>query len=137
MPPADRAPVYVAQVMSTNVFSVPANMPVAEVSRILTERRFTGAPVVDAEGKLIGVISQTDLLSDKVQRAASEGDAAAPVQTAESVMTPLVCTVPRDTDIRAAARLMVNEKIHRLIVTDGERVVGIVSTLDLLRAFAE
>jgi len=144
-------PKTVAEFMAQDVVTIRASATIDEVAKTLVDRHISGAPVVDAEGVPVGVVSQTDLLASRVPKGESEPDAIfddtdtsiSDTQrlmrnpTAEMVMTPMVLSVSRDTDVRTAARIMVAEKVHRLLVTDGEKVVGIISTLDLLRALVE
>jgi CBS domain-containing protein len=108
--------------MSRYVVSVTDDTPVIEVARILAERRFSGLPVLDHEGSLVGMVSDFDLL-------ARDGD------TAGDVMSPDVVTVAEDADIRVARALLIAPRLARLPVFRGRELVGIVSRGDILREF--
>ena len=79
-------------------------------------------PVVNSDGEAVGVITSTDLLEDlKDGRPVSE------------IMTDNVFTVPKYNDVSIAARIMRNHKIHHVVVTHENQVVGILSSYDLLK----
>lgn len=132
-----------------------------ELARVLEENRISGAPVIDAEDKVVGVVSKTDLI-----RRCSEGTVEVPPAYLFELIRertrcvgggaddepcnlpePLVCvadimttdsvTVVADTPATYVARLMFQKRIHRVVVVDQERFpLGIITSLDLLGAFA-
>ena len=108
--------------MSRYVVSVTEETPVIEVARILAERRFSGLPVLNGEGDVVGMVSDFDLL-------ARDGD------TAGEVMSPDVVKVAEDADIRTARTLLIEQRLARLPVFRGNELVGIVSRGDILREF--
>jgi CBS domain-containing protein len=83
-------------------------------------------PVVDDEDQLIGVITSTDLIPGF--------SAKIPVSR---IMSTKVYTVTPDTDVAMAAQMMRQYRIHHVVVTDGSKVVGVLSSFDLLRLIAE
>lgn len=146
-------------VMNPNVITVREDLSVQELAQFLTEHGISGAPVEDRDGRIIGVVSLTDIAENTsegtgVEAAQSdfyirsweypvEGeelsglhieDAGVPVS---EIMTPTVFTVSPDTQISEIARTMVSGRIHRLLVTDSDHLVGIVTTLDLLKVMAK
>jgi CBS domain-containing protein len=138
--------------MTSQVITVAPETPVAEVLRLLTERRISGAPVVEA-GRVIGMVSEGDLLWREGRLNAPVYltllDAVIPIggthfeeelrkatgATARDVMTaPPICIVP-EADVSVAASRMLEHKINRLPVVDGNgHLLGIVARADLLRA---
>ncbi|HEX4823200.1 MAG TPA: CBS domain-containing protein [Candidatus Polarisedimenticolaceae bacterium] len=146
---------YVASdIMSKDVFCVRKDTDLRDLGKLFLSRNITGAPVLDLEGDLCGVISQTDLLyyqlsrddelivpSDFYQRARVDGRPIAQgfqiedvnTATVEEVMTPVVHAVSGTTPVGEIARLMTRRHIHRVIVREGKKVAGIISALDLLR----
>jgi len=146
----------VKDLMAADVLCIPSTSTVAEATQLLREHGVNGAPVVDATGKPIGVVSRTDLLSGCVQaeverqrvyyRSASGELPGAPTndlvpafgqQRVSEIMMSLVFSVQKDDPVRKAAELMAIEGIHRLIVLDGTRLVGILSASDLVQAVAK
>jgi len=113
-------PIRVRDIMSRYVVTVTEDTSVLEVARILAERRFSGLPVCDSEGGIVGMVSDFDLL-------ARDGE------TVGEVMTPDVVTVSEDTDIQEARRLLIEQRLARLPVYKGRELVGIVSRGDILR----
>lgn len=146
-----------ADIMQTNVITVTEDAPLSEVETLLSENRITGMPVTDEAGELVGVISVTDL----IERYTEDSDARPrrgrgfydvttygleeedletfevpkeSEETAGSLMTAEVLTVKAETPLRLVAKEMVKHKVHRLLVSEGRKTVGIISTMDLLRA---
>ncbi len=120
--PSSTNPIRVRDIMSRYVVSVTEETPVIEVARILAERRFSGLPVLNHEGDVVGMVSDFDLL-------ARDGE------TAGEVMSPDVLTVSEDTDIREARALLIEQRLARLPVFRGRELVGIVSRGDIQREF--
>ena len=136
--------------MSHSVIAIPQEMPLAAAARVLSRAQITGAPVVDADGVCVGVVSATDFL-----RLANPDPRAAPTNCvcsdwqllerhdlpADEVrrhMTPDPVTVRPRTPVGELARLMLDAHIHRLIVVDAKgRPAGVVSSTDLIAAVAQ
>ncbi|WP_369213302.1 CBS domain-containing protein [Streptomyces flavofungini] len=144
----------IGSVMTGEVVSARYGTPFKEVAKRLSEHRISGLPVIDADDKVIGVISETDLLVREARasgpdrprrrprmpllpgRAAREGRAKATARTAGQLMSaPPVCAHADDT-IAEGARAMARHKVERLpVVDDEDRLVGIVTRRDLLQVF--
>lgn len=157
-PAVERHARRVKDVMNADVMTVADDMTTDELVRYLNEREISGAPVVDAQGHLVGVVSMTDIgrhlaepsdfassrpefyrdtadettLEDLGQRYVEERTV-----TVRDVMTPVVHQVPATAAVAEAARMMVEHHIHRLVVTQGREPVGILTSMDLLRVVAE
>jgi len=121
-------------VMSSPVVSVPPDAPLKDVASLLVERRINAVPVVDAGDRLLGIVSEADLLPLETGIGPAPGRVAA--QTAREVMRRSVYTLTGDTDATAAARLMLRHRLKSVPVVAGERVVGMVARRDLLRLIA-
>jgi CBS domain-containing protein len=123
--------------MTRHVATLSPLTTVGEAARLLTEQRITGAPVVDAKGNLLGIVSQTDLVRHQGAGAEpwpgepSKDPALTPVL---SLMTGSVVTCEEDTPLDEVARVMLDRRIHRVLVTREGRVCGILTAMDLLRA---
>jgi predicted transcriptional regulator len=149
----------VKDLMNPDVMTVPDEMTTDEVARYLIEREISGAPVVDSQGHLIGVVSMTDIgrnvaepsdvqssrgssfyrddavdltLEDLGQRYVEER-----AVTVRDVMTPVIHQVPVTASVAEVARIMVRQHIHRLVVTQGKDPVGIITSMDLLKIVAD
>ncbi|WP_316525902.1 CBS domain-containing protein [Kitasatospora brasiliensis] len=131
--------------MTSPVVLVSPETGFREIVALLSEYEITGVPVVDAEGRPLGVVSEADLLRTLAAQEdpasllpAPESAQAGPdgeVTAADLMTAQPVCTTP-DTSVVAAARMMSRHGLKRLPVLDEEgRVVAVVSRGDLLRVF--
>lgn len=141
----------VESVMSRKVLTIARDRPIAEAAELLDRRHIGGLVVIDDDGKPIGVVSLTDLVDParvtEGHPMSYEHDAADPPAAAAiagratvrvaDVMSPFIVAIEAGASIAAAARLMLTDDIHRLVVTRGGRMIGIVTTTDLLRGFLE
>jgi CBS domain-containing protein len=141
----------VGDVMTTSVVTVNQSRPLKEVAEILIERGISGVPVVDDPGDVVGVVSEADFLfkesgpearrqrpfgrlfGDSKAMAARQQKLSA--TTAGEAMTSPPITVRPAQTIVEAARLMTGHLVNRLVVMDGDDLVGIVTRADLVRAF--
>lgn len=150
-------PITAADVMNPNVLAVQADMTVEELASFLIENEISGAPVEDAAGRLMGVVSVTDLALSVARGTDLASDQSNPdffvrewgntlsrdeveelrfgeenEMKVRDIMTPAIYSVDEETPVPEVAETLINSHIHRLLVTSGERVVGIVTTSDLL-----
>lgn len=140
----------VATVMTRELFAVGPDTSIETAARLLTARHIGGAPVVDRRGKPLGVISLFDLVDPDRPRTRRFGhplfyrihdgrpemlgdDVEVDRGEVADVMSPFVLSIDAGATLRAAGQLMLDENVHRLLVLDGERLVGIVTTTDVLR----
>jgi len=112
----------VKEVMTTEVISFREDTPVDEIAERLASGHITGAPVVTADGFVVGIVSEVDVFS---KRGA----------VARDIMSPHVISITEDTGIDAAARLLAGERIRRLPVLRHGRLVGLLSRSDVLEFF--
>lgn len=149
--------------MTEELLTVRKEMSTTDLARFLEEHEISGAPVVDENGRPVGVVSTVDLVrlaSERVERPAN----AAPFYRSsledenlmelygrrelptsdqtwgdtpvEDIMTPAVQSVPVDTPVEEVAGIMVAGHFHRLLVEEDGELIGIVSSLDLLEVLA-
>jgi len=145
-----------ADVMQRSVVVLSPETSLLDAHRLFIEEEIHGAPVVDDEGMVIGVVSSMDLLRAVSEEHESAGFASDPVfrearefgppiwtvpedfqdrlanRTVGEVMTEGACTVEETARASAVAKLMSQQRIHRVWVVSEGRPVGVVSTLDLL-----
>ncbi|WP_084612427.1 CBS domain-containing protein [Thermocrispum municipale] len=138
--------VTVADVMTTDVVTVPPTAPFKEVARVLVSRGISAVPVVDEESTLLGVVSEADLLVKEsgIRRKMPSMLAGtklwrkwvkARATTAGEVMTPTVKSIEPTASLDQAARRLTDEGLRRLFVVDHGRLVGVLARRDALRAF--
>lgn len=127
----------VAELMQSNVRTVPSETSIAEAVVSLADAHITGMPVVDGTGRVVGVLSTSDVLTAEAEVEDEDGRRRLLQDTAvQDIMTPRPFTVTPDDDVREAARQMLYADVHRLFVTDGDRLIGVISTTDIVRAVA-
>ena len=120
-------------VMQKGIISVSPELALKDFEDLLTSEDISGAPVTGTDGKIVGVASKTDIVRVLADEA-SQRDVLAPQLSVEDIMTTDVVTVGPDAELRDVARVMIDGNLHRVIVTDGDDVLGIVTTFDLLAA---
>jgi CBS domain-containing protein len=139
-------PHIVGDVMTRAVVSVGRRATFKEIVQLMRDRKISAVPVVEDGGRVVGVVSEADLLPKEEFRD-SDPDrytqlrrlkdlAKAGAVTAEELMTSPALTVDRDTTLARAARTMARAKVKRLPVVDAAGVLeGVVSRADLLKVF--
>jgi CBS domain-containing protein len=140
--------------MNRELITVPPDMPVAELAGLLSNRMISGAPVVDEQGQVIGVVSLSDVAAFSASGRANlqagrdmyysvpemedylvgffTVDDLSAGATARDIMTPAVYALGEEATVLEAAEMMRASRIHRIIVTHEGRPVGIVTTMDLV-----
>lgn len=138
----------IEQVMTTDVTTVAPDASLKDVAEVLASKRISGVPVVDADGRVVGVVSEGDIVGIEVGDAHDERGGllgrllwAAPperleARTAEEAMSAPALTISPHTGVAEAARQMTESGVNRLPVVDPDgMLVGIVTRADLVRAF--
>jgi CBS domain-containing protein len=144
--------------MTRDVLLARADWSVHRLAEFLAENSISGAPVVSEDGKLIGVVSSTDIvihdtlpfketsggepheyyLQASDRRHGSEDFVSAhiagePLVTIRDIMTPVIYKVSEDTLVPAVADTMIKNRIHRVFVTRNDQLVGIIATPEMLQ----
>ena len=131
----------VGERMRRPVITVRAEMPIQDALKLMHTEHIRRVPVVDARGRLVGLVSEMDLLKASPSEATSlsiwEVHYLLSKITVERVMTREVVTVTEQTPIEEAARIMADNEIGGLPVMRGRELVGIVTETDLFRIFLE
>ncbi len=171
----------VRSMMTTDVVTVGPDMSVHDLSKLLVEHDITGAPVLDVDGEVLGVVSRTDVVrlaaddtdirvaprpfiasaagladaaeeeEDRVDYFQSQhvpGVGAGPAADwasesdldrydVRSIMTPANFYIGPDGTLGELAGFLLTGRIHRALVMEGDRLIGIVTTVDVLRAVAD
>jgi CBS domain-containing protein len=150
-----------ADIMTTPVICARADMTVRALTEMLRKQQISGVPVVDAEKRLVGVISITDLIgaetgvspegplaesdfhsSPAMDNLAAAGGLLEPDESlwdspVAQFMSPHVITVTESTGLGRLAKQLLSHRIHRLIVVAGDRIAGIVTVRDILRSLQQ
>jgi CBS domain-containing protein len=113
-------------IMTRKVYTISPDASVQEVAQLLSRKRISGAPVVDKDGKMVGVITEADIIG-KVNR---EGLRVADIMSSE------IITVDEETRVGQIAMLLTERKIKRVPVTRDGKLVGIVCHADIVDAVA-
>jgi CBS domain-containing protein len=142
----------VRDLMTTDVLTIGPETPIRDVAKILSENRISGLPVCSSDGRVLGVVSEGDVLYK--EHDPTEGQVGGPLgwlldlappesarekaralKAGEAMTTPAVTIAPHES-VSAAARLMAERGVNRLPVVVEDELVGIVTRADLVRAFA-
>lgn len=143
-------------IMSTNVITIKKDTTVEEIAKVLTDNNISGVPVVDDDNRVIGMVTQKDLLYKEVEprfppvvellggliflkgvKHYNEELKKLVGTKAEDIMTKNVITVNMDTEIERIAELMVENDINRIPVIDNKKLMGIVSRADIIKFIAD
>lgn len=114
--------------MTRHPYCVKQDTPLSEVTREMVERRITGAPVLGEHEELVGIVTFADIAVHTLRT---------PAGTVRDVMQRRVYTVDQAATLTTVVSELQSHRVHRLVVTDHGRVVGIISALDLLGAILE
>lgn len=113
------------EIMSTPVVVTRKGTLIKHTRELLSRKNVNALPVLEEDGKINGIVSASD-----VAKHHNEND------TVESIMTSMVHIVLKNNRVQDAAKLMVKHQIHHLVVMEDGQVVGMVSSLDLLKALS-
>ena len=122
--------IVAADIMKRSVVTVTEQTSLEEAARLLEAHQITGLPVVDGQGRLTGILSQSDLM----QRTRWIG-AWSPELVCQ-VMSRDVITVSPTEPLASLCQRMVEHRIHRVVVVEGETIRGVLTTLDILAVVA-
>ena len=143
---------YAKDIMSTEVLTVKPETSVIELAQLLTSHNINGAPVIDDDGKLIGVVTENDLVFQKKkvhiptvinildsfiylesqEKMKKEMEKIAGV-TVEKIYSRDVKTVSPETPIEEIATIMSEKFIHTIPVMDNDTIVGVIGKKDIIR----
>jgi len=136
----------IRDLMTKDVITIGPEAPLKEAARRMLEARVSGLPVTDAEGNLVGIVTEADFVAGEADRRARmragllrfldrHQDIPSQERLVGDVMTSPVVVIGPETDHAEAARIMQKENVKRLPVVESGKLVGLVSRSDTLRAF--
>ena len=114
-------------IMTRNIYTISPEASVQEVAQLLSRERISGAPVVDKDGKLLGIVTQADI----IWNVGRDG------QRAADIMNPEIIAVDEKTPVGEIAILMSKRHIKRVPVMCDGKMVGIISRADIVQAVAQ
>ncbi len=147
----------IKEFMTKKVVAVHKEMSVKEFVRFIQEHKITGAPVFDESCKMIGIVSTTDVIrrSHYVTRDVAHCEDCYEIDPSNGLvevhkyyteelfetqigelMTKEVITLSQEDDLQDAVDLFIKTPIHRIMIMDGKKVVGVISTKDAMKAMA-
>jgi CBS domain-containing protein len=145
----------VQELMTKDVITVSRDTTIGELSGILIKNNITGAPVVDENGKLVGMVTDADIITENLDPIfpiyfdplimsyayidnfeKHQRDIKDYLSTRiEEIMTRRVKTIKKDTPVRDAVRVMVKDRVNRIpVVDDANKVIGILARADVLKS---
>src|SRR5262249_33868936 len=128
--------------MTSPAITVTPETHCKDAAALLVRHRISALPVVDTSGRLVGLVSEADLLPLETSPDPRSQGTPLPPRTmpvprrVDEVMTPEVYTVDEDTDLGVVAQRMLEANVKRFPVLRGDRVVGVVSRHDLVKVIA-
>jgi CBS domain-containing protein len=128
-----------SEIMSQSVVTVHTDTPIREAARLLTDHGFTSLPVLDDDDRIVGIVSEVDLIRDRMPHdprshlRPEPHEQPDPARLVREVMTDTVNCMSANSDSADLAALMLDNNIRAIPIVDGARLVGIVSRRDLLR----
>jgi CBS domain-containing protein len=111
------------EIMTRDIITVAPDLTVRKLAMTLVKNQISGAPVAGKNGKILGIVSEADIVAKKGK-------------DVKAIMSKKVISVVEDTPVEEIAQLMTKHKIKRLPVMNGGKVVGIVSRADIVSAIA-
>jgi CBS domain-containing protein len=112
------------EIMTRDIITVSPSMKVKDLAMTLIKNQISGAPVAGKDGKILGVVSEADIISKKGK-------------DVRAIMSKKVIRVSEDATVEEVAQLMTTHAIKRLPVMNGAAIVGIVSRADIVSAIAQ
>ena len=137
--------------MTRRVVTVTPDTPILMAAKLMLENHISGLPVVDASARVVGIISETDLLREDGKSAdgspwlqmvaGADGPTGDPAELGarkvEEIMSRMPITVAPNASVAQACRVLAQHRIKRLPVIQDDKLVGIIGRADLVRAFAQ
>lgn len=143
-------------IMTKDVIAVTGDTTIEKLAKLLTEHKISGMPVLDDNGKLVGIVTENDLISRNkrlhIPTVVSIFDAVIYLESSKrfeeeikrmigtkvwDICTKKVITINKDTTLTEIATIMSEKKVHLLPVMEGEKLIGIIGKVDLVNALGK
>lgn len=146
----EESAIVCSDIMTEDIIAVCPGLRLELLAKLFAEQKVSGFPVVDSQDQLLGLVSQKDLVNS-MARATSEGGnfysspyeefesgfGIMPGGTVEDIMTPFIYYATPDTDIREVLDLMLEHGIHRVVVTEHQKLKGLITSSHLLKVLRD
>lgn len=120
-------------IMQTALITITEETFVHDAINILAEKKITGLPVVDADGRLVGIVSEKDILMMAYREITDTCDEATKAKKATDVMTPKVISFRPDDNLADICQCFMNNPFRRVPITDDDgKLVGLISRKDIV-----
>jgi CBS-domain-containing membrane protein len=110
-------------IMTRSVITISPDATIHDAARLLSQHNISGVPVVDASGKMVGLVSEADLISKQGQQVAD-------------IMSRRIVSVHENTPVDEIAQLLIGRNFKRIPIVRNEKVIGVVSRADIVRMMA-
>jgi CBS domain-containing protein len=110
-------------IMTRDVITVSPSMTVRQVAMLLTKNNISGVPVRDKNGKVVGIVSHSDIVGKRGKKV-------------KEIMTKKIISVAKQTRVEEIVGMMTAKKIDRVLVMEGDQLLGIVSQADIVGSIA-
>lgn len=124
-------------IMTTNIIWAKTTTTLEDLAMLFCEHSITGAPVMDEAGQTVGVVSRSDVVNYTNALAERGESFDVSLTTVKDIMTPTIFSVEEAASLLSLIETMIEHDVHRLMVKRDKRIVGIITTGDLLRVIAE
>jgi CBS domain-containing protein len=144
------------EIMKSEVITISENASVQELAALLAKKKISGSPVVDDQKRVVGIVSEGDLVSqdadihfphyiellgniiylESVKKYEEKLEKAA-ASSVKDIMTTEVATVQQNAPLHEIATIMTEQQVNRVPVLDGDVLVGIITRADVVRAMAK
>jgi len=127
------------EIMTRSVATVHTDTPVRQAAALMSERNVTSLPVLDEDDRVVGIVSEADLIRDRMPHdlrshlRPEEHDQPDPARLVRDIMTDAVVCMGENADTADLAALMLDNNVRAVPIVDGAQLLGIVSRRDLLR----
>lgn len=150
--------VLACEIMTPSIKAVPQSWTMDRLARFLTDNEITGSPVTDENGEIVGIATLKDITEFRWNATRNEMDSRltaeeeqearrlrmaifeemgkVPVEVRD-IMTPIVLSVDEQTPVKEIADIMMREHLHRIFVTKGSKITGIITTYDMLKLISD
>jgi len=128
----DKATTEISDIMETNVITVERKTPILDAIKTLVKYNFTGLPVIDKKGHVVGIVTEKDVLALALSIHDKTYDSNTAAATVEDFMTPEVVTIDVNESLKQICTSLMKHHFRRIPIVSNSKLVGIVSRKDII-----